>query len=88
MRISSRTGNIDAIISRVQSNSTLHRGVADNAINNDWTGTNSSYITDDASCTTPHGTSLHQTIAHPCGNAGTGFHWIPTDNFQMEIYQI
>ena len=81
VRISSSTGNFDittsdaGIISRVQNNITFHQGVADNAINNSWAGTNANFMTNDASCTTNSGTSLHENVGHLCGNTG-GFHWI------------
>ncbi len=92
VRFSSSTGNVDVsttdatIISRIQSNTTLHQGVADNSINNSWTGTNATYLTDDGSCTTVDGTSLHQNLFHPCGNSTTGFHWIPSSSFQAEQF--
>lgn len=91
VRISSSTGNLDittsdpAIISRIQSNTTLHQGIADNAINDGWTGTNAGFMTGDASCSSPNGTSLHQNVGHLCGNAG-GFHWIPTGGTQRERF--
>ena len=88
VRISHSGGQLDitttnaTIISRVLSNSTLHGGTADNTINNSWTGTNASYMTVDASCTSSAGTSLHQNIAHICGNT-LGMHWIPSSGNQM-----
>ena len=91
VRISSSTGNFDVtttdatIISRVQSNTTLHQGTADNAINNTWTGTNSSYITDNASCTTPDGIVLHENIVHTCGNTA-GYIWTPANSVQREQF--
>lgn len=90
-RFSSSTGTFDVtttnstILSRIQSNTTLHQGVADNTINDDWTGTNSAYITANASCTTSSGTSLHQNIVHGCGNTAVT-HWVPTSGVQREIY--
>jgi hypothetical protein len=91
VRISSSTGNFDVtstdatIISRVQSNTPLHRGLADNAINDHWIGTNAVYITVNASGCTNSGTSLHQYIVHVCGNAN-GTHWNPFSNEQRERY--
>ncbi len=90
VRISSSTGNFDVtstdatIISRVQSNTSLHKGVADNTINDSWTGTNAIYITADATCPSSF-TSLHQGIAHGCGN-GDSFHWLPFNNEQKERF--
>ncbi|GEM_PF-5801101 len=92
VRVSSSTGNIDltttdaTIISRIQSNTTLHQGSADNSINDNWTGTNSGFLTTNASCTTVDGTALNQNIFHPCGNAATGFHWIPSASLQREQF--
>ena len=91
VRISSSTGNFDVstsdatIIGRIQSNTTLHQGTADNVINNNWAGTNATYITVNASCLTVDGTSLHENIIHLCGNAA-GFHWIPSSSFQAEQF--
>ena len=91
VRLSSSTGNFDIvtsdpdIISRVLSNTTLHQGTADNAINDGWTGTNAGFMTGDASCNSPNGTGLHQNVGHLCGNAG-GFHWIPTGGTQRERF--
>lgn len=91
VRISSSTGNFDVttmntgIINRVISNSTLHRGTADNAINNNWTGTNAVFITTDASCSSNSGSNLHENIAHICGNTA-GFHWIPSGGQQRERF--
>ncbi len=82
-RISHSEGNFDVtttnatILSRIRSNTTLHKGIADNGINNDWTGTEATAITVDASGTTAAGNSLHQNIVHVNGNSA-GFHWIPT----------
>ena len=92
VRISSSTGNFDVtstdatIISRVQSNTPLHRGTVDNTINDSWTGTNAIYITADASggCFNSD-ISLSKNIVHVCGNAN-GTHWIPSSNAQMERY--
>ena len=91
VRISSSTGNFDVtstdatIISRVQSNTPLHRGLADNAINDHWIGTNAIYITADATGCSTNITFLHQIVVHVCGNAN-GTHWIPSSNAQMERY--
>ena len=88
VRISSSTGNFDVtstdatIISRVQSNTTLHSGVvADNAINDHWIGTNAIYITANATGCTANITFLHQIVVHICGNAN-GTHWNPFSNEQ------
>ena len=89
VRISSSTGNLDVtttnatIISRIQSNTTLHQGSADNGINNNWSGTNATYITCGSGCSSNHGPSLRGSIIHLCGN-GNGMHWIPSINKQME----
>ncbi|MFD2568420.1 hypothetical protein, partial [Pseudotenacibaculum haliotis] len=86
-RISHSGGNFDVttsnatILSRITTNTTLHQGTADNTINNDWTGTEATAITVDASCTTSSGTSLHQNVAHLCGNT-SGYHWIPSQGTQ------
>ena len=92
VRISSSTGNFDVtstdatIISRIQSNTPLHRGAADNTINDSWIGTNAVYITVNASgCTNTTDTSLSKNIVHVCGNTN-GTHWIPSSNAQMERY--
>ena len=91
VRISSSTGNLDVtttdatIISRIQSNTTLHQGTADNLINSNWAGTNAIYITVNSSCITVDGTSLHENIIHVCGNVA-GFHWIPSSSFQAEQF--
>ncbi|MBI2269961.1 MAG: T9SS type A sorting domain-containing protein [Bacteroidetes bacterium] len=90
VRISSSTGNVDVvtlnstIISRVKNNQTLDQGAVDNAINNDWTGTNAGCFTCDASCNNGVG-NLHQNIFHPCGNGG-GFHWVQSSDAQREIW--
>ncbi len=87
IRLSHSSGNLDiltsdpTLISRVISNTTLHRGLIDNAINDNWTGTNANYVTANASCNTSSGGSLHQNIIHPCGNAQTT-HWIPSGSYQ------
>ncbi|WP_298782171.1 DUF11 domain-containing protein [uncultured Polaribacter sp.] len=70
-----------AILSRITTNTTLHKGTADNSINDNWTGTESSAITVNASCTSTRGNSLHQNIVHLCGNT-SGFHWIPSRGIQ------
>ena len=93
VRLSSSTGNFDVtttnttIISRIQSNTTLHRGIADNAINDGWTGTNSIYITTNASCGTSSGVNLHKNIVHGCGNTNVT-HWIPFNSLQMEKHAL
>jgi hypothetical protein len=87
VRISTSTGNFNVvssnatIISRLKTNYTLHRGAADNIINDSWSGTNSNYITMDASGCTNTIVNLHQNIVHVCGN-GNGFHWVQTSNAQ------
>ncbi len=87
VRISSGSATMDVvttnatIIARIQSNSTLSKGVADNAINDYWTGTNSAALTVNAGCTTPAGTTLNANIFHPCG-ATAGMHWIPVNGTQ------
>lgn len=91
VRISSSTANFDVtttdatIIGRIQSNTTLHQGTADNSINDNWTGTNAAYITANASCITVDGTSLHENIVHACGNTA-GYHWIPSSGTQREQF--
>lgn len=91
VRITSSTSNVDVIstnapiIARIQSNTTLHQGVADNAINDSWTGTGSGTFSPNASCTTGSGTGLHQNIFHPCGNAAT-FNWIPNGGYMRELW--
>ncbi len=83
VRLSHSGGQFDVsttnstIIGRIQSNTTLHRGVADNTINNNWTGTNAAYITIDATCSSSAGNSLHQSIVHLCGMTN-GTHWMPS----------
>ena len=92
VRISSSTGNFDVtstdatIISRVQSNTPLHRGVVDNTINDSWIGINAIYITGNATggCFNTD-TSLSKNIVHVCGN-NNGIHWIPSSSAQMEQY--
>jgi hypothetical protein len=87
VRISHSGGNLDilstnaTLLNRVTTNTTLHQGTLDNTINDTWTGTNSTAITVDATCTSSRGTSLHQNIAHLCGNT-SGFHWIPNTGVQ------
>ena len=86
IRISSNTtilGGIDVtttnttLIARIKANQTLHRGLADNAINNGWTGTNAVRLTSLATCNTPAVNTLNATIVHLCGNF-SGFHWLPS----------
>ena len=89
VRMSSSSGNFDVttsnstIISRIQSNITLHRGSVDNGINNNWVGVNSVFMTANASCNTSSGNTLNQNIVHMCGNT-LGTHWIPSSSLQME----
>jgi len=66
------------LIQRVQNNATLHKGTADNTINNNWTGTAADALTVNATCNSTHGNSLHQNIAHTCGSGVSGIHWIPS----------
>lgn len=89
VRISSSTGTFDVntidatIISRILSNTTLHQGVANNVINSSWLGTNAQFMTAATTCTTSLATSLHENIAHGCGNNGVT-HWIPNAGLQRE----
>ncbi|MEN9998528.1 MAG: hypothetical protein RI922_1518 [Bacteroidota bacterium] len=85
-RIYCSTGQFDVqntnatLISRITSNTSLHRGTADNSINNTWTGINTvggSFSAGGCSSTANNG--LHERIIHTCGN-GNGVHWIPLDN--------
>lgn len=86
-RISHSGGDLDvtttnsSIIGKIVSNVTIHRGAQDNAVNNDWTGTEATALTVNAGCASPQGSSLHQNIAHICGT-GTGIHWIPSGSYQ------
>lgn len=87
-RISHSGGTLDVtttnstLLARITTNTTLHQGTSDNDINNTWTGTLSSALTNDATCTTSSGTALHQNIAHVCGNTN-GMHWIPATSQQQ-----
>ncbi|HET8859582.1 T9SS type A sorting domain-containing protein [Marivirga sp.] len=89
VRISSSTGNLDVItnnstiISRVTSNTALSRGSVDNGINDFWTGTNSIYLTGNATCSSSSNNSLHQRVFHSACNA-RGFHWIPIGDLRRE----
>lgn len=91
VRISSSTGNVDVIstnatiVSRLVANTTLHRGLVDNGINNSWTGTNASWFTNNATGNSTASTNLHQRIFHPVGNTNT-FHWQPFKNQQRELH--
>lgn len=78
------TSSNSTILSRLRSNLPLHKGTVDNAINDSWTGTNSSYLTIDASCNNA-AANLNQNIIHVCGNGG-GFHWVPTSSAQREVW--
>ena len=89
-RISHSGGNLDVttndatVLSRLRSNTTIHRGATGNAVNNNWTGTESTAITVDANCD-QGGTSLHQNIVWICGNS-SGMHWAPGNNYQRIRY--
>ena len=91
VRISHSGGNLDVtttnstILSRIRSNTTIHRGSPDNGINNNWTGNQASAMTVDANCTTGSGNSLHQNVMHLCGPS-SGFHWIPSTSLQRIRY--
>ncbi|MGH1387796.1 DUF7507 domain-containing protein, partial [Kordia sp.] len=88
IRISHSGGNLDvttsnaSLLSRITTNTTLHQGTADNAINDDWTGNQASALTVNATCSSTSGTGLHQNIVHVCGVGGAGFHWIPSTGVQ------
>ncbi|WP_408030714.1 Calx-beta domain-containing protein, partial [Tenacibaculum xiamenense] len=83
IRFASSTGEVDlttsnaTLLTRLVAGQTLHGGIPDNAINEDWTGTQEQYLRADASCTSTHGTTLAANIFHPCGNSFT-VHWIPS----------
>ncbi len=67
------------LISKVQSGTTLHRGINDNTANNSWTGTGSGYITANTTChssVSQFGQTLRENVAHMCGIVG-GIHWQP-----------
>ena len=66
----------NTLLQRVQNNTALHRGLIDNGINDNWTGTAAGVITLDATCTNNQNTMLHQMVVHTCGN-GDGMHWVP-----------
>lgn len=89
-RISTSSGNIDAvslnttILTRIVNNETLHRGMVDNAINDFWTGTNSTWLTGDAVCTGGGGMNLEDRVFHVCGAAPNCFHWQPYLDQQRE----
>lgn len=91
IRISSSDGTRDvisnnsALLSRVFSNTTLHRGQIDNVINDSWTGTGATFFTSDAAYTGSTVTSLHERIFHPTSNANT-FHWQPYINQQRKTH--
>lgn len=83
INIKSSEGAIDAIISeptlvdRIKQGKTLHKGLADNALNNTWFGSASSIsLTADATCTTSYADDLSLNVFHVCG-ASDGFTWIP-----------
>lgn len=90
--ITSSTGNISAtttnstILGRIASYTSLHQGVNDNTINNNWTGTGSSHLTVNASCVSGL-SSLDQNICHICG-AYTSFIWMPTYAYQREDWSV
>lgn len=91
IRITASSGNIDVtssnatLLARITSNTTLHTGSADNAINNGWSGTGSTWFTNNASGTSPTANTLHRKIFHPSGNTNT-FHWQPRINQQRETH--
>ncbi|WP_435261469.1 PKD-like domain-containing protein [Tenacibaculum sp. nBUS_03] len=83
IRLSSSTGEIDitssnaTLLTRLVAGQTLHTGLGDNTLHDDWTGTQEEYLKENATCTTTAGTSLAANIFHPCGNTFT-VHWIPS----------
>ncbi|WP_155995255.1 DUF11 domain-containing protein, partial [Tenacibaculum ovolyticum] len=83
IRFSSSTEEIDVrtpnttLLTRLVAGQTLHGGVADNGLNDSWTGTQEEYLKANANCTTSSGTTLAANIFHPCGNTFT-VHWIPS----------
>ncbi|WP_268121913.1 hypothetical protein [Roseivirga pacifica] len=90
IRLSSNTtnsGGLDVtttnatLIGRLKANKTLHGGVADNSINDDWVGISQERLTGDATCTTSYADNLTISIAHICGNASS-FHWVPDEGYQ------
>lgn len=91
IRISASSGNIDAttsnatLLGRITTNGTLHTGTADNTINNSWSGTGATNLTNNATGTSPTANTLHRKIFHPAGNAST-FHWQPRNNQQRELF--
>jgi hypothetical protein len=90
IRFTSTSGNIDVtstnatLISRINSNTTLHQGKNDNPINESWTGTGAVHLTGDATCEDNVGQDLDANIFHLCGNA-SGTHWIPGIANRSEI---
>lgn len=86
VRISHSGGDFDVtttnstILSRLRSNTAFHRGSPDNSINNNWTGTESSAITGNGTCT-QNSTNLHENIVFICGNS-SGLHWAPSTGNQ------
>ena len=81
VRIScSRAGTLDAVsfnpeyANRVRSNTTLMNGTADNAFNDEWTGTGAAQYMLKNSTTTRAHVTLAQEIFHTYGDA-SGLHW-------------
>ncbi|VXB33486.1 hypothetical protein [Chryseobacterium sp. 8AT] len=90
IRISSNStsaGGIDAtttnstLISRIKSNLSLHRGAVDNAINNDWIGTNAGFITTDAPGAAIAADNLNSCILNVAGNTAS-FNWVSESSNQ------
>ncbi|MHA7102324.1 RHS repeat domain-containing protein [Roseivirga pacifica] len=75
------TTSNSTLISRLKANQSLHRGVADNAINENWSGINQAYLRADATSTTSIANDLSNNIIHPSGN-GSALTWIPASNYQ------
>lgn len=87
VRISHSGGDFDVtttnatILARLRSNTAFHRGTSfDNVVNSGWSGTESSAITGDGTCT-QNSTSLHENIVFICGNS-SGLHWAPSTSNQ------
>jgi len=91
VRISASSGNVDAtttnstLLGRISSNNSLHSGLADNAINDTWTGTGATNLTNNAASNSTTSNNLRTKIFHPRGNS-SAFHWQPRIDQQREVF--
>ena len=71
------------LTSRINTFTTLHRGLDDNELNDSWTGVGANNLGVNATCNTGLPTTLDANIFHLCGVNGT--HWIPNNAKRSEV---